>query len=203
VANSDAQSVEPRKHERLLQDTPRARGSGRRRPGRRLRQLLESLDRLSGVRATYGTRPDLGRHRDGIAANGCPIGSLSSELNKRDRGLDRTHGTVDDELREMIEHSDVQPRRASPPPTTHRLGPAARSRLGLAARPLARVGREPLTLEQGPAFMGASGIRGAMCRVAYAETRSAYERLSMSGGSGQLTGQDGDPHTATATARPA
>jgi TetR/AcrR family transcriptional repressor of nem operon len=54
-----------------------------------LRQLLDSLDRHASPRARLKA---LARawvaERDDIAANGCPVGSLCSELNKRGRGLD-------------------------------------------------------------------------------------------------------------------
>jgi TetR/AcrR family transcriptional repressor of nem operon len=60
-----------------------------------LRQLLDSLDTRSSPRARLKA---LARawvaNRDDIAANGCPIGSLCSELNKRDRGLDRRAATI-------------------------------------------------------------------------------------------------------------
>ena len=55
-----------------------------------LRQLLDSLDRHSSPRARLKAlaRAWVAKRGD-IAANGCPIGSLCSELNKRDRGLDQ------------------------------------------------------------------------------------------------------------------
>jgi len=60
-----------------------------------LRQLLDSLDRRSNPRARLKA---LARawvaNRDDIAAHGCPIGSLCSELNKRDRGLDQRAATI-------------------------------------------------------------------------------------------------------------
>jgi AcrR family transcriptional regulator len=60
-----------------------------------LRQLLDSLASQSSpdARLKALARAWLG-HRDDIAANGCPIGSLCSELNKRDRGLDRRAATI-------------------------------------------------------------------------------------------------------------
>lgn len=60
-----------------------------------LRHLLDSLDRRPNPRARLKA---LARawvaNRDDIAANGCPIGSLCSELNKRDRGLDQRAATI-------------------------------------------------------------------------------------------------------------
>jgi TetR/AcrR family transcriptional repressor of nem operon len=55
-----------------------------------LRELLDSLDRRSSPRARLkALARTWASHRDDIAAHGCPIGSLCSELNKRDRGLDQ------------------------------------------------------------------------------------------------------------------
>ncbi|MGH9212757.1 MAG: TetR/AcrR family transcriptional regulator [Acidimicrobiales bacterium] len=60
-----------------------------------LRQLLGSLDRRSSPSARLKA---LARawvvNRDDIAGNGCPIGSLCSELNKRDRGLDERAAAI-------------------------------------------------------------------------------------------------------------
>ena len=60
-----------------------------------LRRLLDSLDELAGPRERLKAlaRAWVDR-RDDIAANGCPIGSLCSELNKRDRGLDRRAAAI-------------------------------------------------------------------------------------------------------------
>jgi AcrR family transcriptional regulator len=60
-----------------------------------LQQLLDSLDRHSAppARLKALARAWLGQ-RDDIAANGCPIGSLCSELNKRDRGLDQRAAAI-------------------------------------------------------------------------------------------------------------
>ena len=55
-----------------------------------LRTVLESLDRRSSPRARLkGLARTWAESQDDITANGCPIGTLSSELNKRNRGLDR------------------------------------------------------------------------------------------------------------------
>jgi len=58
-------------------------------------ELLASLDKRSSPRARLKA---LARvwidNRDDIAANGCPIGTLCSELNKRDRGLDERAATL-------------------------------------------------------------------------------------------------------------
>jgi AcrR family transcriptional regulator len=60
-----------------------------------LHQLLEALDaqpdprvRLTSLAHTWDA------NRDDIAANGCPLGSLCSELNKRGRGLDERAATL-------------------------------------------------------------------------------------------------------------
>jgi AcrR family transcriptional regulator len=60
-----------------------------------LRQLLDSLNRQSSPRARLKAlgRAWLANQAD-IAANGCPIGSLCSELNKRDRGLDQRAAAI-------------------------------------------------------------------------------------------------------------
>jgi AcrR family transcriptional regulator len=60
-----------------------------------VRSLLATLDRqgdprdrLVGLIRTWST------NRDYVVENGCPIGSLCSELNKRDRGLDDRAGAI-------------------------------------------------------------------------------------------------------------
>jgi AcrR family transcriptional regulator len=60
-----------------------------------LRQALAALERrpsprarLKGVARMWASRPDE------IAARGCPIGTLCSELNKRERGLDERAATL-------------------------------------------------------------------------------------------------------------
>jgi AcrR family transcriptional regulator len=60
-----------------------------------LRQLLDALDGRSRpeVRLKALTRVWLD-NRDDIAVNGCPIGTLCSELNKRGRGLDERAATI-------------------------------------------------------------------------------------------------------------
>jgi AcrR family transcriptional regulator len=72
----------------LVQSVIDARSDG-------LRQLLDSLDRRStpGARLKALARVWLD-NRDDIAAHGCPIGSLCSELNKRDRSLDNRAATI-------------------------------------------------------------------------------------------------------------
>jgi len=55
-----------------------------------LRQLLASLDRRPSPRARLkGLAHIWAANVDDIAASGCPIGTLCSELNKRDRDLDQ------------------------------------------------------------------------------------------------------------------
>jgi AcrR family transcriptional regulator len=55
-----------------------------------LRQLLDSLDQRPNPRDRLKALAQAWvANRDDITANGCPIGSLCSELNKRDRGLDQ------------------------------------------------------------------------------------------------------------------
>ena len=54
-----------------------------------MRLLLDSLGRRSSPRARLKALARVWLdNRDDIAANGCPIGTLCSELNKRDRSLD-------------------------------------------------------------------------------------------------------------------
>lgn len=72
----------------LVQSVIDARSDG-------LRQLLDSLDRRSSPRARLKALARVWLdNRDDIAANGCPIGTLCSELNKRDRGLDKRAATI-------------------------------------------------------------------------------------------------------------
>jgi TetR/AcrR family transcriptional regulator, transcriptional repressor for nem operon len=60
-----------------------------------LRQLLDSLGRRSTPRARLRALARVWLDdRDDIAANGCPIGTLCSELNKRGRGLDERAATI-------------------------------------------------------------------------------------------------------------
>ena len=52
--------------------------------------LLGSLDRHSSPQARLkGLARAWASRQDDVTASGCPLGTLSSELNKRDRGLDR------------------------------------------------------------------------------------------------------------------
>jgi AcrR family transcriptional regulator len=60
-----------------------------------LAQLLDSLDRRSSPRTRLKALARVWiANRDDIATNGCPIGSLCSELNKRGRGLDQRAATI-------------------------------------------------------------------------------------------------------------
>jgi TetR/AcrR family transcriptional regulator, transcriptional repressor for nem operon len=60
-----------------------------------MRQLLDSLGRRSSPRARLKATARVWLdNRDDIAANGCPIGTLCSELNKRDRSLDARAATL-------------------------------------------------------------------------------------------------------------
>ena len=60
-----------------------------------VRQLLASLDRRSSPRARLkGLARAWAANEDDIATSGCPIGTLCSELNKRDRGLDQRAATL-------------------------------------------------------------------------------------------------------------
>jgi TetR/AcrR family transcriptional regulator, transcriptional repressor for nem operon len=55
-----------------------------------MRHLLASLERRSSPRARLRALARVWLdNRDDIAASGCPIGTLCSELNKRERGLDQ------------------------------------------------------------------------------------------------------------------
>jgi AcrR family transcriptional regulator len=72
----------------LVQSVIEARSDG-------LRQLLDSLDRRSRPSARLKALARVWLdNRDDIAANGCPIGTLCSELNKRDRGLEKPAATI-------------------------------------------------------------------------------------------------------------
>jgi TetR/AcrR family transcriptional repressor of nem operon len=75
-----------------------------------LRHLLDALDGRSSPRARLKALVRAWvANRDDIAANGCPIGSLCTELNKRDRGLDQrsaalfstTADWITDQFREL------------------------------------------------------------------------------------------------------
>jgi TetR/AcrR family transcriptional repressor of nem operon len=60
-----------------------------------MRQLLDSLGNRSSPRARLKALARVWLdNRDDIAANGCPIGTLCSELNKRDRALDKRAATI-------------------------------------------------------------------------------------------------------------
>lgn len=60
-----------------------------------VRDLLGALERHPGPRDRLKALARAwGEGRDDIAAHGCPIGSLCSELNKRGRGLDERAATI-------------------------------------------------------------------------------------------------------------
>jgi TetR/AcrR family transcriptional regulator, transcriptional repressor for nem operon len=60
-----------------------------------MRQLLRSLDQLAKPEARLQALARVWlENRDDIAAHGCPIGTLCSELNKRGRGLEEAAATL-------------------------------------------------------------------------------------------------------------